>query len=44
MQRIKEYPKKGFQIEQEIPDDVWVAYEFLVEAGYTNRLILITKE
>lgn len=39
MQRIKEYPAKGFQIEQEIPDEVWRAYEFLVEQGYNKRLI-----
>ncbi len=39
MQRIKEYPKKGFQIEQEIPHDVWEAYEYLVGEGYTERLI-----
>ncbi|MCA9361325.1 YdcF family protein [Candidatus Kaiserbacteria bacterium] len=39
LQRIKEYPAKGFQIEQEIPYDVWQAYEFLVEQGYNKRLI-----
>lgn len=39
LQRIKEYPKKGFQIEQVIPDDVWQAYEYLVEQGFTERLI-----
>lgn len=39
LQRIKEYPQKGFQIEQEIPDDVWGAYEYLVAQGYNNRLI-----
>ncbi|MFA6432350.1 MAG: YdcF family protein [Candidatus Paceibacterota bacterium] len=39
MQRIKEYPKKGFQIEQEIPRDVWDAYEYLIKLGYTKRLI-----
>jgi len=37
--RIKEYPVKGFQIEQEIPDDVWHAYEFLVKKGYGKRPI-----
>lgn len=40
VQRIKEYPKKGFQIEQEIPQDVWEAYEFLVGQGFTERLAL----
>lgn len=39
LQRIKEYPAKGFQIEQDIPDEVWQAYEFLVAEGYTNTLI-----
>lgn len=39
LQRIKEYPKKGFQIEQEIPDDVLNAYNFLIDEGYTKSLI-----
>ena len=39
LQRIKLYPEKGFQIYQEIPDDVWAAYEELVQAGYNQRLI-----
>jgi uncharacterized SAM-binding protein YcdF (DUF218 family) len=39
LQRIKEYPQKGFQIEQEIPQDVWDAYKYLVSEGYTEHLI-----
>jgi uncharacterized SAM-binding protein YcdF (DUF218 family) len=39
LQRIKEYPKKGFQIYQPIPDDVWAAYNELVQLGYNNHLI-----
>lgn len=39
LQRIKLYPERGFQISQEIPDDVWDAYEELVKAGYNKRLI-----
>ena len=39
LQRIKEYPKLGYQIEQPIPDDVWRAYELLVAAGYDTALI-----
>ncbi|MBU1039297.1 YdcF family protein [Patescibacteria group bacterium] len=39
LQRIKLYPEKGFQIPQEIPDDVWAAYEFLVKEGYNRHLI-----
>jgi len=39
LQRIKEYPKLGFQIEQEIPDGVWEAWEKLVELGYTRKCL-----
>lgn len=39
IQRLKEYPKRGWQIPQDIPADVWAAYEFLVAKGYTDRLI-----
>jgi uncharacterized SAM-binding protein YcdF (DUF218 family) len=38
LQRIKEYPKRGFQIPQEIPHEVWAAYEQLVALGYTKHL------
>jgi uncharacterized SAM-binding protein YcdF (DUF218 family) len=39
LQRIKLYPEKGLQIHQEIPPEVWSAYEELVRAGYNQRLI-----
>lgn len=39
LQRIKVYPEKGFQIPQDIPTDVWRAYEQLVVLGYTKHLI-----
>lgn len=39
LQRIKLYPEKGFQVFQEIPDDVWVAYEYLVKLGYDSHLV-----
>jgi len=39
LQRIKEYPKQGFQIEQEIPDQVWKAYKQLVKLGYDKQLM-----
>jgi len=39
LQRIKLYPSLGFQIEQEIPADVWSAFELLVHAGYDKYLI-----
>ena len=41
LERIKIYPEKGFQVYQEIPADVWEAYEKLVEAGFTKHLIPI---
>jgi uncharacterized SAM-binding protein YcdF (DUF218 family) len=39
LQRIREYSKTGYQIEQEIPDEVWNAFEQLVAAGYNRHLI-----
>src|SRR6266850_379612 len=39
LQRLRLYPEKGFQIEQEIPDDVWDAFERLVKAGFDKHLI-----
>lgn len=39
LQRIKEYPKRGFSIEQDIPSNVWEAWEELVKLGYTRRLL-----
>jgi len=39
LQRIKEYPAKGFQIYQEIPANVWNAFERLVELGFDGHLI-----
>lgn len=38
LQRIRLYPGKGFQIPQDIPDDVWDAFEELVQAGYDKHL------
>lgn len=39
LQRIGLYPAKGFQIEQDIPPDVWDAFDELVRAGYDRHLI-----
>ena len=39
LQRIREYPKLGFQIEQDIPDEVWQAYEDLVAVGFNKHLM-----
>ncbi|WP_162418407.1 YdcF family protein [Cyclobacterium roseum] len=39
LQRIREYPKKGFQIHQDIPEEVWTAFERLVALGFDQHLI-----
>jgi uncharacterized SAM-binding protein YcdF (DUF218 family) len=39
LQRIKFYPEKGFQVAQEIPADVWQAYEQLVASGFNKHLM-----
>lgn len=39
LQRIKIYPTKGFQVYQDIPKDVWRAFEQLVELGYDEHVI-----
>jgi uncharacterized SAM-binding protein YcdF (DUF218 family) len=39
LQRVKIYAENGFQIPQEIPSDVWGAFEALVAAGYDTRLV-----
>ncbi|MES1159332.1 MAG: YdcF family protein [Bacteroidota bacterium] len=38
LQRIRIYPDKGFQVFQEIPADVWQAYERLVACGFDRHL------
>lgn len=42
LQRIWLYPELGYQIKQEIPAEVWIAYEWLVRAGYDKYLVPIT--
>jgi uncharacterized SAM-binding protein YcdF (DUF218 family) len=39
LQRIRLYPERGFQIRQDIPEDVWAAYEELVALGYDKHLV-----
>lgn len=39
LQRIRLYPARGFQIPQDIPDEIWDAFEELVAAGYDKHLI-----
>ncbi|EJD50647.1 DUF218 domain-containing protein [Auricularia subglabra TFB-10046 SS5] len=36
--RIREYPALGFQVHQDIPDDVWEAGRRLIAAGYDRHL------
>lgn len=36
--RIREYPARGFQIPQKIPDEVWEAGQRLVNDGYDTHL------
>jgi uncharacterized SAM-binding protein YcdF (DUF218 family) len=39
LQRIRVYADKGYQIAQDIPDEVWTAFEELVQAGYDKYLV-----
>lgn len=39
LQRVIEYPKLGFAVEQEVPEGVHSAYESLIHDGFTSRLI-----
>ncbi|MEV0318867.1 YdcF family protein [Streptomyces sp. NPDC050658] len=39
LQRVIEYPKLGFAIEQEVPGEVHDAYERLLRSGFDSRLI-----
>jgi uncharacterized SAM-binding protein YcdF (DUF218 family) len=39
LQRMKEYPKLGFQIEQEISEEAWDAAQKLILLGYNKSLI-----
>ncbi len=39
LQRVIEYSKLGFAVEQEEPEDVYDAYERLLGAGFDSRLI-----
>jgi uncharacterized SAM-binding protein YcdF (DUF218 family) len=38
VQRIIEYPRLGYAIEQPVPDNVHTAYQQLIEAGFTARM------
>lgn len=39
LQRLLIYPARGFMIQQPVPDEVAAAYERLVGAGFTSRLL-----
>ncbi|MFF7143536.1 YdcF family protein [Streptomyces nodosus] len=39
LQRVIEYPKLGFAVEQDVPGDAYDAYERLLRAGFDSRLI-----
>ncbi|MEV7469645.1 YdcF family protein [Streptomyces kronopolitis] len=39
LQRVIEYPRLGFAIEQDVPEDVQAAYESLIRDGFTSRLL-----
>ncbi|MFE7130812.1 YdcF family protein [Streptomyces sp. NPDC057638] len=39
LQRVIEYPRLGFAVEQDMPGDVGAAYEALVASGFTSRLL-----
>lgn len=39
LQRVIEYPALGFALEQNVPEGVHAAYEYLVSEGFTSRLI-----
>jgi uncharacterized SAM-binding protein YcdF (DUF218 family) len=39
LQRLKVYAERGLQIPQEIPNEVWAAYEQLVKAGFDKHLV-----
>ena len=39
LQRLKLYPALGYLVAQEIPDEVWSAFEGLVRAGFDKYLI-----
>lgn len=39
LQRIKVFADQGFQVPQEIPSEVWEAYEELVDLGYDKYVI-----
>nr|WSW67429.1 YdcF family protein [Streptomyces sp. NBC_00995] len=39
LQRLLNYPKKGFMISQRVPDEIRSAFERLCSAGFTSRIV-----
>jgi hypothetical protein len=39
LQRVIEYPKQGFAIEQDVPADVFAAYEHLLARSFDGHLL-----
>jgi uncharacterized SAM-binding protein YcdF (DUF218 family) len=39
LQRVVEYPKLGFAVEQDVPAGVLAAYDRLIDAGFDSRLL-----
>jgi hypothetical protein len=39
LQRVIEYPKRGFSAPQEVPADILAAYTHLLDAGFDSRLL-----
>jgi uncharacterized SAM-binding protein YcdF (DUF218 family) len=39
LQRVIDYAALGFAVEQEVPDEVYAAFERLIDAGCTSRLM-----
>jgi uncharacterized SAM-binding protein YcdF (DUF218 family) len=39
LQRVIEYPRLGFAVEQDLPEDVHAAYDSLLAAGFDSRLL-----
>lgn len=38
VQRMRVFVKKGWQVETEVPDEIWAAYEELVKRGYNKYI------
>ena len=37
--RMRTFAELGYQIEQDIPDNVWIAYNELVKRGYSKYVV-----